>query len=242
MRRAVPRGTGWWLSAPTLPKLLLGPTAHILPSISHLFAGKTTAPARWYIKGMTGQRPQRFVPGGKRHSMKLAVFIQLGRKPIVVVASQHSPGQNKQAAGRSSTVTSNTNIAWSGERYCEVVQQALLGGGGASGGERHKTPLKLVHDRDSCHTSQAFRTFARNNKIDLVELPAKSPDLDPLDYGVFGSVKRAWEKEVWANKLGWTAQWQLLVKLLKEKNTDASIASFPSRIQNCKEAEGWHFE
>lgn len=230
------------MSAPNLPKLSFSPTAHTLCLIPILPAGTKYAPARWYIKGLTGRRPQRFVPSGGRHTMKLAVFVQMGCKPIVVVASQHSSTQNNQAAGSSRSAISNTNIAWSGARYCEVVRQALLGGGAASGATRSPGKVRLVHDRDSCHTSHTFTAFAHDNSIEVLGLPAKSADLDPLDYGVFGPVKRAWEKDVWAGKLSWKAQWQLLVEFLEKYNADAAIASLPGRIQKCIEAEGWHFE
>jgi len=179
---------------------------------------------------------------GQRHSVKLAVFIQIGHKPIVLKAAQHSSSQKNQAANSNRTVASSTKIDWCGERYCEVVRQALLSGGGAGAAGQRSATMQLVHDKDSCHTCGKFKTFARDNSIAVVELPAKAADLDPLDYGVFGPVKRAWEKVVWAQKLSWKPQVDLLIDLLEKHNCDAAIAAMPDRIQKCIDAEGWHFE
>ena len=242
VRRAQRRWSELCVPASNFQKHYFSSLADCSLLIHFLFAGVKHAPARWYIKGLTKTRRQRFVPSGKRHSIKLAVFIRMGHSPIVVVASQHSSSQDNKADSSSRAATKNANIAWSGARYRTVVQEALLGGGGDSAPTQRSAKVKLVHDRDSCHTSGIFRTFAQANGIELVVLPAKAPDLDPLDYGVFGPVKRAWEKTVWQEQLGWTAQCQLLIQLLKEYDCDAAIASLPGRIHKCIEAQGWHFE
>ena len=174
--------------------------------------------------------------------MKLAVFVKVGCSPIVVVASQHSSSQEQRVAGSNSRAASSANIGWSGERYSECVRQALLGGGGGSAAGTRSAKLCLVHDLDSAHTSNAFKQFASASNIEVVQLPAKAPDLDPLDYGVFGPVKRAWEKQVWADRLGWDAQCQLLIQLLEACNPTAAIKALPSRIEQCIESKGWHFE
>lgn len=179
---------------------------------------------------------------GQRHSVKLAVFIQIGHRPIVLKAAQHSSSQKNQAASSSRAAASNTKVDWCGERYCEVVRQALLSGGGAGAAGQRPAKVQLVHDRDSCHTCGRFKSFARDNNIAVVELPAKAADLDPLDYGVFGPVKRAWEKVVWVERLSWKAQVDLLIDLLEQHDCDAAIASLPDRIQKCIDSNGWHFE
>lgn len=218
---------------------LTAPTCHPIPTLN---AAKEFAPARWHIKGLTWRKAQPFVPATERHSMKLAVFVKAGCSPIVVVASQHSSSQEQRMAGSSSRAASSANIGWSGERYSECVRQALLGGNGGSATGTRSAKLQLVHDLDSAHTSTAFKQFASTNSIEVVQLPAKAPDLDPLDYGVFGPAKRAWEKQVWADRLGWDAQCQLLIQLLETCNPTAAIKALPSRIEQCIQAKGWHFE
>lgn len=221
---------------------LLSLTAPICHPIPTLTAAKEFAPARWHIKGLTWRKAQPFVPAAQRHSMKLAVFVKVGCSPVVVVASQHSSSQEQHKAGSSSRAASSANIDWSGERYSECVRQALLGGNGGSGAGTRSAKLQLVHDLDSAHTSSAFKRFASTNGIEVVQLPAKAPDLDPLDYGVFGPVKRAWEKQVWADRLSWDAQCQLLIRLVEAYNPTAAIKALPSRIEQCIQAKGWHFE
>ena len=54
-------------------------------------------------------------------------------------------------------------------------------------------PLVLVHDRDPSHKVRAVRCFLEARGIYNAMLPPRSPDLDPLDYCVFGNAKRVVE-------------------------------------------------
>lgn len=78
--------------------------------------------------------------------------------------------------------------------------------------------------------------------VEVLVLPTKAPDLDPLDYGVFNNVKHAWQRVVQRDRPGWEEQKSLLVRLLKEFNADAAIKQLPSRIQKCIDAKGCWFE
>jgi hypothetical protein len=78
--------------------------------------------------------------------------------------------------------------------------------------------------------------------MQLIELPARSPDLDPLDYGVFGAVKREWQRRVSKAQLSWSDQCSLLIELLEQADASAAIKALHNRIQKCKSAAGFHFE
>lgn len=131
------------------------------------------------------------------------------------------------------------------DSYCQLVLAELAKAGAKVGGSRRRPQgqqVTLVHDRDPVHTSQAVSAFASRHAMQLIELPPRSSDLDPLDYGVFGGVKKNWYRRVSKEHMSWEAQCSLLIELLKGADASAAIKAWPSRIQKCIEAEGGHFE
>lgn len=171
--------------------------------------------------------------------MKLSVFVRIGQPNVVVDLRYSGYG----TADSPMTVSRGSGeYGWSGQRYADLVAYYLLGEREGRQARHPPGGLKLVHDRDSTHTSTVFTSFANSKDITVVTLPAKSPDLDPLDYGVFGNVKREWEKQVWQQHLPWEQQCQLAIRMLRDFDASASIAALPHRMQQCIAAHGWHFE
>ena len=74
---------------------------------------------------------------------------------------------------------------------------------------------QLLETRESRSADGTVRiAFARPRKgITVITLPAKAPDPDPLDCGVFGNVKREWERQVWQERLNWDQQCQLAIQM-----------------------------
>lgn len=197
------------------------------------------APARWRILGSTPRHAQPFVDKKDRKSMKLSVFVKVGQ-PTVVVDLRYS-GDN--TADSPLVVGSGSgDFGWNSQRYVEIVAYHLLGERPSMRPRRIPGGVKLVHDRDPVHIGSVFTTYATSKGITVLTLPAKSPDLDPLDYGVFGTAKRQWERQVWQQRLSWDQQCVLAIQLLSEFDASASIAALPHRMQQCIAAHGWHFE
>lgn len=230
---------GWATLPDNPPYHACSPTPYL--SFSRpLAAANQFAPARWYIPGQGKPRPQQPFVGRSQHaSMKLVVFVKYGQKPIVAVLHGGPTG------GLAAAVAGGSNgdePEWNGPRYVEVVDKYLLQHpanrrlAGQLGG------VKLVHDRDSAHTCNLFRNWAKSKAIEVLDLPAKGADLDPLDYAVFGSVKKAWKRQVWAQRSSWDQQCVLLLAMLQEFDPSAAITALPSRIQRCIATGGWHFE
>ena len=213
---------------------------HCLP---HLTAAVKRAPPRWYVRGHTPRPSKPFVPSNKRRSLKLATFIKMGHKPIVVTIDEMAEQQQQDAGTSSSAHTSKS--AWNAEVFCRIVEQKLLSHRSNRAGRR-QGPVKLVLDRDSVHLNNRFQAFAKKREMKVLFLPAKAPDLDPLDYGIFGTVKQAFEKRCFSGRqrgqLSWEQQCQILIDLLEAVNPDSTIAALPSRIQKCIAARGGHFE
>lgn len=213
---------------------------HSLPLLT---AALHRAPPRWYVRGYTPRPSKPFVPSHQRRSMKVAVFIQIGQKPIVVRIDEMAEQQQQDAGGSSSAHTGKS--PWNAKVFCRIVEQKLLGDRSNRAGRR-QGPVKLVLDRDSVHLNQRFKAFSKQHGMKVLFLPAKAPDLDPLDYGIFGTVKTAFEKRCFSGRqsgqLSWEEQCQILIEMLEAVNPDFTIAALPGRIQQCIAAGGGHFE
>lgn len=219
------------------PPLLLLSLAGNKQSLPHLYiAGRTPRPAR------------RFDDDQERRSIMLAVCVRLGQ-PNMVVQLPTPEEKYDRSKKKKGSVWYNPKPATSSpltsSSYCRLVLTPLAKAGDKMGTGKRRSPrhpVKLVHDRDSVHTSRETAKFAEAHGIKLVQLPARAADLDPLDYGVFGAVKREWRRRVHMERLDWEAQCSLLIQLLVNADVSAAIKAFPSRIQKCLEAEGGHFE
>lgn len=130
-----------------------------------------------------------------------------------------------------------------GEAYGKKVKETLLGKGNVRDGTLvpPATPIRLLHDHDPAHTSKAFKALAARYNIDAMLLPARSPDLNPLDYGVFGAAQRKLEREE-RQRMTFDEQRAFMERTLQECDTDAAIAALPRRIAACIAAKGGHFE
>ena len=157
---------------------------------------------------------------------------------VVPVESRetYSVWLTKQRTGDSTQLTA--------KKYIKIVQASVL-----QGLRKRKQPgssdvprASLLHDRDPAHQSKEFAAFAERSGIRVAVLPPRSPDLDPLDYGVFGTVKNQLEKEVEQKGLDWSQRCSRLVELLEGFNPDAAIIALPGRIERCIAARGGHFE
>ena len=200
--------------------------------------------AHWHIKGLTKRGQKPFVTKGNRRTMTVAVFIKYGHRPVVVVLPPR-PKQGGKSAADDGSSTRGSSAALTTDTYREIISKHILTGRkGATGGmySTRTTEVNLLHDRHPAHTSKAFQSFVSANFITAELLPAKAPDLSPLDYGLFPYVKNAWRREVQAARLGWDAQCTRLVELLSQANVDSFIMSLPGRIAKCLESGGQHFE
>ena len=98
-----------------------------------------------------------------------------------------------------------------------------------------------VHDRATTHTKQGITLEGFDAKLRVVNAPPRSPDLMPLDYAVFGNVKRQL-----LNKVGLNAKWEekaeCFWQLIQDFNVSAAIESYPKRIAKCMETGGGRVE
>jgi hypothetical protein len=205
-------------------------------------ARKRSAP-QLYIKGVTPQPKallQEKEEGGR--TWEAVVLIRKGQPPTVApVPPPHDPHPRSVWLSKGK----NTEHATlTGAIYKRIIKDTLLGPGNERDGTLHppRHPINLLHDRDPAHRSKEFLAFAKRYNINAELLPARSPDLDPLDYGVFGPAQRSLDRELERRTMTFEQQCAYLEGHIKQANTDAAIAALPSRIARCIAARGWHFE
>lgn len=193
-----------------------------------------------YIRGQTPRPCKGFVTKKDRASFTVAVFVRWGHRTVVVpIEDEASEGGSGKGSKRT------TSPEMTAARFERIVEENLLRGRSESGGRvvaTRRLTLKLCLDRDPSHTAKRTVAFLAQHGVEVLVLPTKAPDLDPLDYGVFNNVKHAWQRVVQRDRPGWEEQKSLLVRLLNEFNADAAIKQLPSRIHECIKAKGSWFE
>lgn len=170
------------------------------------------------------------------------MVIKMGQPPVVApvpLPRDHYPKSVWLTKGKNTERATLTGAA-----YKRIIKDILLGPGNERDGTLRppRRPINLLHDRDPAHTSAEFREFAARYNINAVLLPPRSPDLDPLDYGVFGPAQRSLDRELEQRNMTFEQQCAYMEGFIKQANTDAAIAALPSRIARCIAARGWHFE
>ena len=202
-------------------------------------AGAKSAPGYLFIPGIT-REPQRQHTDA-RHMRKVcaAVAIHLGSSVLTMETSgteydgqeereeypykqstrKHKQGDPMKAMGK--------------EEYgdfLEGVVQKIRKKKGLG-----KCTLVLVHDRSKVHQSEHVKKLLRRLNVVPVLIPPRSPDLDPLDYGVFGTAKHLVPR-----RGPWEERASAFMHALKEMDVSATIKQYPMRLQDCLDCEGGH--
>lgn len=170
----------------------------------------------------------------------MAVFIKHGRAPIVVPLDSEAGGSGSSSRKKEAALNS--------ARYIKIVEGAIAKPPSLVGSKVMRrrgvssAGVRLLHDRSRVHTSKAFTKWAAEQGIDVLLLPTKGADLDPLDYSVFGTAKKKWLKAVQGGSMGWEEGRQLFIDLLEGSNPSKAIEQLAERMQWCIQKEGWPFE
>jgi len=196
-----------------------------------------------YIKGVTPKPKATMKDKEEDKSNWLAVVvIKHGRKPAVYpVPKTFNPHPNSKWLCKEGKLN---KVDLTGKAYVKIMHKHLIGKGNLRDGTttRPRRALHLLHDRDTAHTSKAFKSFAASYSVQAELLPPHSPDLDPLDYAVFGPAQRKLDRAMERQRMSWQEQCSFLEEAIKAAKVDAAIEQLPGRIKKCIAAKGWHFE
>ena len=212
----------------------------LLPQLS---AARKRTTQQLYIKGLTPRPNASFAPKAHERQSWLAVtIIQLSRPTVVIPVQTPKDKYSYTTWARKEKEGGRAELT--GPMYRRVMKQQLRPNSNLADAAKRppKRTINLLHDRDPAHTSKTFLRFADDYNINAKLLPPNSPDLDPLDYGVFGPAQKKLDRELELRDMSFEEQCQFLTEAIKQANSDAAIMQLPLRIKRCIETKGWHFE
>lgn len=193
------------------------------------------------IHGVTQPRETLHVSKPQRATMKIIVALIPGRDTVVV---RPVGGTTKNTGLQSPVVFMKRDGSMStglcGEEYLsfmklifeEVYQTREASSEGPS--------LALVHDRDPAHKDKRVTQYLNERKIANCMLPPRSPDLDPLDYCVFGHCKRSIGRHDTTSLQGFNDKCRALIQHLGGLDANVQTAGFKARLKLVIDAEGGH--
>ena len=193
-----------------------------------------------HIPGVTPVPPRFLVAHAKRRSLKLAVACCLsGGVYIQEVTGTDYEGHTLQpgfigAAGK-------PHRSMGAEEYCDFLQRAWSHFNQSKSFQRRNQQAMLVHDRSTTHVNHVVKTQLKSLNLCEELLPPRSPDLQPLDYGVFSTSKNKLERESQRHD-DWTKRALDLEKHIREAPFANIVAEFPKRLQACIRAGGQHID
>ena len=212
------------------------------PYLHCAYAAHQGAVPHVHVSGITHhpQRPHTSSPSVRR-VLKLLVAVRLGRKPTVC----HLTGTSYEGCPALPKYLHANGTPYSkmgATEYCNHLSTVF--GGAAFGGTRQlrTRPLILWHDHDTTHLAQETKAWLQQRGILEQLMPVRSPDLDPLDYGVFGTAKSSLRHHVFRDHMGWDQACRTFVAELCAMDTDATIRELPLRLQACVDVQGGHIE
>lgn len=200
-------------------------------------------------------RPQRcFKEKDKKNSISAIVFLNSKGKVFVklLTGSKGVDSSTKLAALMPSKVYMTRDgkpaTRMTAEEYIDCVKEAVAYFDDSPRTQRGLAAwmagLRLVHDRSTCHQRTDI-TVVHSSKatcvLPVIVAPPRSPDLMPLDYGVFGTAKTKLLNQV-SQQDAWVDRTEMFVKLLQDTDVKNIIAAYPKRLAKCAETNGGRVE
>ena len=129
-----------------------------------------------------------------------------------------------------------------GQEYCDFLRGAKRHFMRQAAFSKRSAEAMLVHDKSTPHQSKVATEALARLRLKAVVQPPRSPDLMPLDYGIFGRVKTAIAGRVKILRTWEESVSELEKKLLAARSDliDSTIDQFPRRLEACIASLGDH--
>jgi len=132
-------------------------------------------------------------------------------------------------------------VSMGGEEYLHFINAAWQHfSGGREFRARRNTAL-LVHDRSKAHMSTVVTHGLEQLGLRAVAMPPRSPDLMPLDYGIFGTCKQQLERSM-ARNAAWADRVVRFKELIAAAAVKPTIGQFEHRLEAALRAGGGHID
>jgi hypothetical protein len=105
---------------------------------------------------------------------------------------------------------------------------------------RRRRELVVVHDHSPIHTCKEVAKKLEEHKIEQIISPTRSPDLDPLDYSIFGVKKEMHNARV--RDLPWEERVEKCKEDIQNAPIHNAIFKLNLRMKACINAKGRHFQ
>jgi hypothetical protein len=189
------------------------------------------------------ETPTRFHSDkGPRRALKLAVFTNIAGGMFLFETTGtsyegYTPKKNYQTKKNKQFQDAG---AMTGEEYMDAVKAAWAAFMRQSAFRRIAGSAVLVHDRARQHTCSAVQQWLKQQGLTAVVQPARSPDMMPLDYGVFGTTRTQLGRTL-TMQARWEDRVATFKGFLSSFKPAATIGEFPLRMKACIESGGQQF-
>jgi hypothetical protein len=126
-----------------------------------------------------------------------------------------------------------------GEEYMDAVRSAWEHFMKVPRFRRVRAGAMLVHDKCRAHTCAHVSGGLKSMGLRAVVQPPRSPDLMPLDYGIFGFSKRQLERQLTPHPK-WEDRVSMYKDILSSTSPAATIKEYPLRLRACSDSRGEH--
>lgn len=179
--------------------------------------------------------------------------LEQSKDPGVADALKNKRKQNNPGIMVSATICSKAlssphfveaGVKINSESYCETLQDHILPVGYSwfPEGSWH-----YAHDGAPAHCSRKTKTFIATiaEDVELLDWPSSSPDINPLDYGMWSTIERRLGKEEPATT-GWEMRLKAKIRAafdsITAEDTKRIVEAWPKRLKAVVEAKGDHIE
>ena len=175
--------------------------------------------------------------------MHLVVFTNRLAGTVIIEATRSAYNGMKPLQQYTTKKNNKDQVAKkiTGGEYLVAVRAALKEFRGRHAFRPVRNNAMLVHDKGLHHVSTTVKEGLIAMGISAVVQPARSPDLMPLDYGIFGSARLELGRRG-LGKSSWEARVAAFKEILEGSRATAVIDQFPARVRACIEMNGEHFE
>jgi hypothetical protein len=130
---------------------------------------------------------------------------------------------------------------YGGEEYSDFLQEARAYFMRKGEFRRQSQNALLFHDRSKAHTAKVVSQTLEQMQLASRLLPPRSPDMMPLDYGIFSTSKARLAREREA-RASWTKRVMTFKDLIRRAPIEASIRQLVVRLRACINVGGQHID